>query len=121
MTRWLLTVGLHRGRGQYQSWHCEVLGEVTGTWEEAHRALWDWALRYRPADPWVVEHRWVLRDGHGFRSVFQGVTRIVTCTFRAREILWSDPGGEATPPTPQGPPPYPPPYPPPPARPPAGA
>ena len=109
MTRWLLTVGHHRSRQQYQSWYSVVLGEVTGTWEDAHRALWDWAVRYKPSDPWVVERRWILRDGNGFLSVFEGLTLTVTCKFRAREILWSEPAGKAPSPTPQEPPPYPPP------------
>ncbi|MBL1065967.1 hypothetical protein [Streptomyces sp. 7-21] len=89
MQRWALTVRELRGRQQWLHWDTKILGEVTGTYEQALAALYQHAVHYRGFHPiGGSSRRWVLRDGDGFIAIDQGVTRQVSSEFRVREVLW---------------------------------
>ncbi|MGP3967289.1 hypothetical protein [Streptomyces sp. 6N223] len=89
VVRWALTVKQNTGDANYQFWETTVIGEVTGTREQALAALWHHAVNFQPRHPRAgAKRRWVLRDGDGFLLASDGVTRDSLCEFRAYEILW---------------------------------
>ncbi len=104
MRRWALVLKELTGSGQSMHWNARLLGEMTGTREQALAALRQHAQTADTRHPLDPRRRVVCLDGDdGFFVINRGVTRDFPCEFRVYEILWdSAPPAPGLPPAPAG-------------------
>ncbi|MEO3749503.1 hypothetical protein [Streptomyces sp. B6B3] len=89
MTRWALVVKQLEGSGESLHWNAQLIGEVTGTREEALAVLRQHAQTFETRHPWELHRRVLCRDGDdGFFVMNRGRTRDFPCEFRVYEVLW---------------------------------
>ncbi|MBO0883265.1 MAG: hypothetical protein J2P17_23600 [Mycobacterium sp.] len=89
IVRWALTVKQRQNTVDGMMWDTSVIDEVTGTREQALAQLWQHAVNFQPKHPRTdTIRRRVLRDGDGFLVINESRRRVVSCEFRAYEILW---------------------------------
>ncbi|MBO8191274.1 hypothetical protein ITI46_06150 [Streptomyces oryzae] len=114
-TIWQLLVERHESAPGGGFWTTEVIGECTGTREQAMTLLEQRARAYAPEHPWNPQRVQFYRVADGFMTVIEGLRhrRRWTCRFVLAELLYDGP-----PPVPLAP--QPPAAPPRPAAPPGG-
>lgn len=87
---WGLLVGQYRSVGGGPIWLTSVLDHVEGTREEAMRALYEHAVRFRPDHPMgPIGRTLVYQEDDAFVQVAEGVNKTWHCRFTVAPLLYN--------------------------------
>ncbi|MFJ2604384.1 hypothetical protein ACIQOU_34275 [Streptomyces sp. NPDC091279] len=87
MAVWGLIVESTQGAGEGRQWACEVAGRVTGTREDALRALETFASTYRPTHPRRPKRVRLFRQQEGLLLISEGTFETFHTRFTVAELL----------------------------------
>lgn len=87
---WGLLVGQYRSSPGGPIWLTSVLDHVQGTREEAMRALYEHAVRFRPEHPMGrVGRTLVYQEDDGYVQIAEGMSKTFHCRFTVAPLLYN--------------------------------